>query len=205
MTPRHLRGPAQRLRGMHERLAKAYGPQHWWPANIPFEVVLGAYLTQNTAWTAVERSAANLRRAGAITVDGLRNIALDDLQELIRPSGFYTRKARALKAFVAMLDAEFNGSLDTMAGTRRSTFANACWLCPALGLRPPMPSCSTRWATRFPWPMSICAASWSGISRWRHRRRAARRVMNPLFGSHSTLSQRNQPKSKRRFLTSSMR
>ncbi|MGA2219841.1 MAG: base excision DNA repair protein, partial [Terracidiphilus sp.] len=63
---------AQRLRLMHQKLAAAYGPQHWWPAGSRFEVILGAYLTQNTAWTAVERSLANLREAGALTLDGLR-------------------------------------------------------------------------------------------------------------------------------------
>ncbi len=64
--------PAQRLRQMHDRLAQAYGPQHWWPARTPFEVILGAYLTQNTAWKAVERSLQNLRAARALTVKGLR-------------------------------------------------------------------------------------------------------------------------------------
>jgi endonuclease-3 related protein len=108
---------AQRLRQMHDRLAKAYGPQHWWPAETAFEVVLGAYLTQNTAWKAVELSLANLRAAGALTLDGLRALPLGRLQELIRPSGFPTRKAPALKAFVAMLDAEFGGSLDVLART----------------------------------------------------------------------------------------
>jgi len=97
---------------MHDWLAEAYGPQNWWPAQTPFEVILGAYLTQNTAWKAVERSLANLRLAGALTIDGLRMLEMDDLRELIRPSGFYTRKAPALKAFVAMLDKEFAGSLD---------------------------------------------------------------------------------------------
>lgn len=107
--------PAQRLRQMHDLLAQAYGPQHWWPAETPFEVVLGAYLTQNTAWTAVERSLANLRADGALSVDGLRALPLKDLQRAIRPSGFPTRKGPALKAFVAMLDAEFGGSLEALA------------------------------------------------------------------------------------------
>lgn len=107
--------PAERLRRMHDWLADAYGPQHWWPAKTAFEVVLGAYLTQNTAWKAVERSLDNLRNAGALTIEGIRGLALEDLQQLIRPSGFLTRKAPALKAFVAMLDAEFAGSLDTLA------------------------------------------------------------------------------------------
>jgi endonuclease III related protein len=109
--------PAQRLRLMHDLLAEAYGPQAWWPAETPFEVVLGAYLTQNTAWKSVERSLANLRQAGALTIDGLRAISVEALQKLIRPSGFQTRKAPALKAFVAMLDEEFEGSLDQLATT----------------------------------------------------------------------------------------
>jgi endonuclease-3 related protein len=107
--------PAQRLRRMHDQLAKAYGPQHWWPAETLFEVILGAYLTQNTAWKAVERSLANLRAAGALTIEGLRSIPVEDLQTLIRPSGFHSRKAPAIKAFVVMLDAEFTGSLDRLA------------------------------------------------------------------------------------------
>lgn len=100
---------------MHGRLVRAYGPQQWWPAKTPFEVILGAYLTQNTAWKAVERSLANLRTAGALTPEGLRTIPLAKLRGLIRPSGFITRKAAALKAFVAMLDREFGGSLDILA------------------------------------------------------------------------------------------
>ena len=107
--------PARRLRGMYDALLAAYGPQHWWPARTPFEVILGAYLTQNTAWKAVERSLANLRAADALTIDGLRKIPLAKLRRLIRPSGFYTRKAPALKAFVAMLDKEFGGSLEELA------------------------------------------------------------------------------------------
>jgi endonuclease-3 related protein len=114
MTPKPLT-PAQRLRRMHDRLAAAYGPQGWWPAETRFEMILGAYLTQNTAWKAVERSLENLRAAGALNVDGLRSLPLTELQRLIQPSGFPTRKAPALKAFVSMLDGEFGGSLDTLA------------------------------------------------------------------------------------------
>jgi endonuclease-3 related protein len=107
--------PGARLREMHDRLAAAYGPQYWWPAETAFEVILGAYLTQNTAWKAVERSLENLRAAGALSLEGLRSIPEVKLRELIRPSGFITRKAPALKAFLAMLDAEFGGSLKHLA------------------------------------------------------------------------------------------
>ena len=102
---------------MHDELFRVYGPQHWWPASTPFEVILGAYLTQNTAWKAVERSLANLRAAGALTLDGLRAVPLAKLRRLIRPSGFIRRKAPALKAFVKLLDREFGGSLSTLAAT----------------------------------------------------------------------------------------
>lgn len=115
MKKRLRANSAQRLRLMHDQLVQAYGPQHWWPAESPFEVILGAYLTQNTSWKAVEVSLANLRNAGTLSPEGLRDLSIDQLQESIRPSGFYTRKAPALKAFIAMLDAEFGGSLDRLA------------------------------------------------------------------------------------------
>jgi endonuclease-3 related protein len=102
---------------MYDNLAAAYGPQHWWPAKTRFEVILGAYLTQNTAWKAVERSLANLRAAEALTVNGLRALSLEELARCIRPSGFTTRKAPALKAFLSMLDEEFSGSLDKLAAS----------------------------------------------------------------------------------------
>jgi endonuclease-3 related protein len=125
--------PPQRLRRMNDALSSAYGPQHWWPAATPFEVVLGAYLTQNTSWKAVERSLANLRAVGALTPDGIRSIDLEDLRNLIRPTGFHTRKAPALKAFVAMLDAEFRGSLDRLAATPTATLRRRLLALPGVG------------------------------------------------------------------------
>jgi endonuclease-3 related protein len=107
--------PARRLRRIYDRLFAVYGEQHWWPAETAFEMVLGAYLTQNTAWRSVEQSLDNLRQAGALSIDGLRAIPLDRLRQLIQPSGFYMRKAPALKAFVALLDRDFAGSLERMA------------------------------------------------------------------------------------------
>lgn len=117
MTDAASASPAKRLRRMHDRLVRAYGPQFWWPANSRFEVILGAYLTQNTSWKAVEISLRNLREARALTVEGMRAVPLARLSELIRPSGFYTRKAPAIKAFIAMLDAEFGGSLEQLAAS----------------------------------------------------------------------------------------
>jgi endonuclease III related protein len=118
---------------MHDALARAYGPQHWWPARTPFEVILGAYLTQNTAWKAVERSLENLRAAGMLSIAGLRAIPLTKLRRLIRPSGFYMRKAPALKAFVACLDKEFEGSLEVMAAASTSGLRERLLKLPGVG------------------------------------------------------------------------
>jgi endonuclease-3 related protein len=125
--------PAARLRLMHDALFAAYGSQHWWPAKTPFEVILGAYLTQNTSWKAVERSLENLRAAGAHTVAGLRALSLEELQRLIQPSGFYTRKAPSLKAFLALLDAEYNGSLRRMAAAPTETLRPQLLALPGVG------------------------------------------------------------------------
>jgi endonuclease-3 related protein len=125
--------PAQRLRLMYDRLANAYGPQYWWPSQTPFEVIIGAYLTQNTSWQAVEVSLANLRDARTLTIDGIRGVSVERLQELIRPSGFYTRKAPALKAFVSMLDAEFGGSLENLAAVPTRTVRNRLLALPGVG------------------------------------------------------------------------
>ena len=124
---------AQRLRRMHDELLAAYGAQFWWPAETPFEVILGAYLTQNTSWTAVERSLANLRAAGALSVEGLRDMPLARLRRAVRPSGFYTRKAPALKAFIALLDKQYGGSLDRMAAEPTAELRKQLLALPGVG------------------------------------------------------------------------
>lgn len=130
---RFPKSSARRLRKMHDELARVYGPQFWWPAKSRFEVILGAYLTQNTSWKAVEVSLRNLREAEALTIDGLRRVPLDSLKELIRPSGFYTRKAPALKAFVAMLDAEYSGALERLAAAPTVEARNRLLALPGVG------------------------------------------------------------------------
>jgi endonuclease III related protein len=109
------RNAARRLREFYSQLVQAYGPQEWWPAKSPFEVVIGAYLTQNTAWTSVERSIANLAERGLLSVGAIRVLPEGELRELIRPSGYMTRKAAAIKAFVAFLDRFYDGLLENLA------------------------------------------------------------------------------------------
>ena len=96
------------------RLFKAWGHQHWWPAETPFEVVVGAFLTQNTAWTNVSLAMENLRSAELLNEEGIRDIDLTTLETMIRPAGYFRQKARRLKTFVAFLDDHYSGSIEEM-------------------------------------------------------------------------------------------
>jgi len=91
------------LKEIYRRLLTAYGPQHWWPADEPFEVMVGAVLTQSTAWANVEKAINNLKAADSMAPDALRRLSLEDLAALVRPSGYYTIKAHKLKALVEWL------------------------------------------------------------------------------------------------------
>ena len=104
----------KRIRQYYNTLYQAWGAQHWWPAETRFEVIVGAYLTQNTAWTNVERALASLRKAGLLSLEGIKSVRLSRLEQLIRSSGYFRQKATRLKNFVAFLDAQYGGSLDSM-------------------------------------------------------------------------------------------
>jgi endonuclease-3 related protein len=99
------------IRTYYRALFQAWGPQHWWPAQSRFEVIVGAYLTQNTAWTNVENALANLRAARLLSIRGIRRASLAELERLIRPAGYFRQKAKRLKIFVAFLDDQYEGSL----------------------------------------------------------------------------------------------
>lgn len=82
---------------LYRRLFDAYGPQHWWPGDTPFEVMIGAVLTQNTAWTNVEKAITNLKRAGKLELQPMVRMTEQRLARLIRPAGYFNVKARRLK------------------------------------------------------------------------------------------------------------
>ena len=104
-------GSSSRLVEYYQALADHFGPQHWWPAQTRWEVVVGAVLTQNTAWSNVERSLLNLRRARALTVAGMRRLSSQQWLELIRPSGFAQQKAATLQGILRLIDQEHGGRL----------------------------------------------------------------------------------------------
>lgn len=104
----------QQIQHYYGALFRAWGPQHWWPAHSQFEIIVGAYLTQNTAWTNVEKALANLRAARVLSLKGIRKSSLADLERLIRPAGYFRQKAKRLKLFVKFVDGRYEGSLKKM-------------------------------------------------------------------------------------------
>lgn len=114
MQPVRHHGSSDNLHDIFDRLFDAYGPQNWWPAETKTEIVVGAILTQNTAWANVERAINNLKKAQMLSWAALRDVADDKLHQLIRPAGTYRVKARRLKGFVETLWRDHQGSLNRM-------------------------------------------------------------------------------------------
>ncbi len=104
---------ATRLAEIYRRLHARFGAQHWWPHSSggAFEIIVGAILTQNTAWTNVEIALRNLRRARLLTPTALHRAPIARLARLIRPSGYFNLKAKKLKAFTRFLFAAHRGKL----------------------------------------------------------------------------------------------
>src|SRR6202158_3017693 len=102
------------IRAYYHTLFSAWGRQHWWPAQSRFEVIVGAYLTQNTSWTNVEKALGYLRKAHLLTTSGIRRTPQPKLEQLIRPAGYFRQKAQRLKTFVSFLDERYGGSFKRM-------------------------------------------------------------------------------------------
>jgi endonuclease-3 related protein len=106
--------PSGELLRYYGAMSRALGPMRWWPAQTPFEVIVGAILTQSTAWGNVERAIANLRSARVLTPSAMLRVRTSRLAALVRPSGYFRQKAKKLKAFVRFLQAVYGGSLKRM-------------------------------------------------------------------------------------------
>lgn len=104
----------QKLLEIFTCLLAHYGPQHWWPAEEPFEVMVGAILTQSAAWTNVEKAIHNLKTAGMLNPASLRSFALEELAGVIHSCGYYNMKARKLKALAEWFSFEFSDNLEDM-------------------------------------------------------------------------------------------
>ena len=99
---------------IYQKMFDALGPRQWWPGETPFEVVIGAILTQNTNWSNVEKAIKNLKMAGKLSPEGIYELSVTELAKLIRPSGFFNVKAKRVKAFINWLFSKYEGNLSKM-------------------------------------------------------------------------------------------
>jgi endonuclease-3 related protein len=104
----------QALLNIYRRLLDYFGPQHWWPAEEPFEIIVGAILTQSAAWGNVEKAIANLKAAEALSPAKLRRLQLPRLAKLVHPCGYYNAKALKLKSFAFWLGNHYDDDLDRL-------------------------------------------------------------------------------------------
>jgi endonuclease III related protein len=104
------------LMQIYQRLFDAFGPQHWWPGDGRFEMIVGAILVQNTSWENVKKALDNLRDADLMEPKALYAVPLEELEELIRPAGYFRVKAKRLRSMVQFLVERYDGSLDAAFG-----------------------------------------------------------------------------------------
>lgn len=121
-----------RLRTVYRALLAAHGPQQWWPADDPFEVMVGAILTQNTTWTNVTRALARLAELTELDARAILSLSAEALAEAIRPAGYFNVKAQRLQAFCrAYLEA---GGFEVLRGVQTSELRR--WLLAIHGVGP---------------------------------------------------------------------
>jgi endonuclease-3 related protein len=102
------------LMKIYRKLYRAYGPMHWWPGDTPFEIMVGAILTQNTSWKNVEKAIEKLKGKGVLTPSGIRHLKKSKLSSLIKSSGYFRIKADRLKSFVQFLFEAYDGNIKKM-------------------------------------------------------------------------------------------
>lgn len=113
------------LMAYYEAMASHLGPSDWWPGESPFEVAVGAILTQNTAWTNVAKAITALKEAGALNPSAMLRLGEEQLSELIRPAGYFRVKAKRLMHFLRFLESEAGGpDANESDGTDDSPFSN---------------------------------------------------------------------------------
>ena len=111
----------QKLEKFYQTLLAHYGPQNWWPGDTPFEVMVGAILTQNTNWANVEKTISNLKAAQCLDAHTLDALSAVQVAELIRPAGYYRLKARRLRNLLKFVVRRCDGAVEDMFRTGAST------------------------------------------------------------------------------------
>lgn len=105
---------ANKFTEIYALLSDHFGPQGWWPGDSPFEIMVGAVLTQNTNWENVRKAIANLKEAGMLSFSALSTLPIDELARLIQPSGYFNIKAKRLMNLLVMLSERYEGRLELL-------------------------------------------------------------------------------------------
>lgn len=113
-TSRNRCGAEPRIFEIYQKLYNHYGSQHWWPGDSPFEIMIGAILTQNTVWHNVEKAINNLKQENLINPKRLAKLSKSELSVLIKPSGFYNIKAKRLMSFTNFINNKYSGRVEKM-------------------------------------------------------------------------------------------
>lgn len=119
-----MQDPHYTLFKIYYKLYKAFGPQHWWPGETPFQVIVGAILTQNTNWQNVEKAINNLKIHKCLTPICLKRAPIKKLAQLVRSAGYFNIKAKRLKEFIKFLYTEYNGNIMGMAKEKLAILRN---------------------------------------------------------------------------------
>ncbi len=104
----------KKLLGIYKTLYGHFGPQNWWPGDTPFEVCVGAILTQNTAWQNVEKAIVNLKKEKILNPHKINRLPAKKLAKLITPAGYFNIKAKRLKNFISFLCERYDGEVSNM-------------------------------------------------------------------------------------------
>lgn len=107
-------GTAAVIRSMYDTMLEALGPSHWWPGDSPFEIAVGAILTQNTNWKNVEQAITNLKDGGLLSPKAMHSLSSGELAQLIRPAGYFNIKAKRLLNFLEFLRVEADFELESL-------------------------------------------------------------------------------------------
>lgn len=111
----------KKLIEIYKKLFKSFGPQHWWPGDTPFEIAVGAILTQNTNWGNVEKAINNLKKEKALYAKTIHSMPLNRLASLIMPAGYFNIKAKRLRAFINFLMNDYHGSMQKLKNEETHT------------------------------------------------------------------------------------
>ena len=99
---------------IYKKLYRCFGPQNWWPGDTPFEIAVGAILTQNTNWGNVEKAIHNLKKQGVLSSRGIHGLSVKELASLIKPAGYFNVKAKRLRSFLDFLMNDYHGRMENM-------------------------------------------------------------------------------------------